>query len=191
MLWLDSDAMCGKAWTVDPVAQMIRNKLVLMWDHFPQGFATGADVQDRIQRSFDHRTLCNVTIVDGHFNPYFGNCWVDTKIGGVHGFLHITNLDFYRSAPVQKWVNIFIGDTKFYRIYDDQMAVTVPAAILAPNQSWDMRSHDINLQVLHNGYIDGHTKWKGGFFKMYWRREGRFVFPEAAAKCDITDGGRR
>jgi hypothetical protein len=189
MLWLDSDAMCGKAWQQDPIATMIRNDLVLMFANFPQGQARGAAIQDRIQRSFN-KTLCDIVLVDGHFEPQYGDCWRNTSIGGVHGFMHLTNLDFFRSPPVKRWTDILIGDGKFSRKFDDQIAVAVPPAILAPNRSWDMWQNGINLTVIHNGFIDGKLKWRGGFFKNYWRRQGK-TFPEAFDKCVINDGGRR
>ena len=129
--------------------------------------------------------------MDGHFEPQYGDCWENTAIGGVHGMFHITSLDFFRSPPAQKWVDTLIGDSKFSRKFDDQIAVTIAPAILAPNRSWDMWSNDINLTVFHNGFLDGKQKWRGGFFLDYWRRMGATAFPEAYGKCTITDKGRR
>lgn len=56
----------------------------------------------------------------------------------VHGFFHVTNLDFYQSPPVQKWLKVLIGDVSFSRRNDDPIAVTVPAAVWTPTQAWDM-----------------------------------------------------
>jgi hypothetical protein len=100
------------------------------------------------------------------------------------------SLDFFRSAPAQKWVNTLIGDSKFSRKFDDQIAVAVAPAIVAPNRSWDMWSNGINLTVFHNGFIDGKQKWRGGFFLNYWSRMGQAVFPEAYAKCTVNSKGR-
>lgn len=36
MMWMDSDTMCSKAWEQDPIAAMVRNDLVLMYDNYPQ-----------------------------------------------------------------------------------------------------------------------------------------------------------
>jgi len=36
MMWMDSDTMCSKPWTDDPIAVMVRNDLVLMFDNYPQ-----------------------------------------------------------------------------------------------------------------------------------------------------------
>lgn len=36
MMWMDSDTMCSKPWKQDPIATMVRNDLVLMYDNYPQ-----------------------------------------------------------------------------------------------------------------------------------------------------------
>lgn len=156
MMWMDSDTMCTKKWEQDPIAAMVRNDLVLMFDNYPQGAARGWMIQDRIQKAFN-KTLCKIDVVDGHFEPQYGDCWHNTAIGGVHGMFHITNLDFFRSPPAQKWVNTLIGDGKFSRKMDDQIAVAIAPAILAPNRSWDMWENGFNLTVFHVRLLCGDT----------------------------------
>jgi hypothetical protein len=188
MLWLDSDAFCTKVWDRDPVTYMIQNDLAIFFDHFPQGGSRGRDVQERVEKAFGGQQLCYVHMVDGHLNPTIGDC-NSASISQVHGFFHITNLDFYRSPPVLNWANILIGDTRFSRRYDDQLGVTVPAAMLAPNKSWEMEYHGINLDIFHNGRLDG-KRWVGGGFKVkWWPNNGTQAFPEAVDKCTITNGG--
>ena len=112
----------------------------------------------------------------------------------VHGFFHITNLDFYRSEPVQKWAKILIGNDKFSRQFDDQVMVTVPAAILAPEKARDMRASGFVLEVMHNGQFDGYARenfnpkehgykgkdtWYVPWFEIY----GKEKFPEAYETC--------
>jgi hypothetical protein len=107
----------------------------------------------------------------------------------VHGFFHITNLDFYRSDPVMHWARILIGDSKFSRKFDDQIGVTIPAALLASNRTWDMRSNGFNMSVFHNHYRDGRrTEPMGGYIK-WWRKNGKTEFPEAKGKCRIVSAG--
>lgn len=113
------------------------------------------------------------------------DCSEQMRIGSIHGMFHITNLDFFRSPLVQKWVNTLIGDSKFSRKFDDQTAVTIAPAILAPNRSWGMSENGINLTVFHNGFIDGKRKWKGGYFLDYWERMGD-RFPEAYVNVSST-----
>jgi hypothetical protein len=100
----------------------------------------------------------------------------------VHGFFHITDLDFYRLPQNLHWFDVEIGDNKFSRIWDDQLAVIVPASMLAPNRTMEMAKAGIDLRVMHNGAGMGKKKYSsGGAFMKYWRREGKKLFPEAMA----------
>lgn len=189
MLWLDSDGFCTKVWDRDPVTYMIQNDLAILFDHFPQGYSRGRDFQERIEKAFDGQQLCRIQLVDGHLHPEVGDC-DSAMINQVHGFFHITNLDFYRSAPVLNWAKIMIGDTRLRRRFDDQVGVTVPAAMLAPNKSWEMEYHGINLDIFHNGRLDGKRWVGGGFMRNWWPNNGTQAFPEAVDKCTITDSGR-
>jgi hypothetical protein len=51
-----------------------------------------------------------------------------------------------------------IGDGKFSRTWDDQLAVMVPAAMTAPERAMDMVTAGLPLGVLHNGYIMANGK---------------------------------
>jgi hypothetical protein len=200
MLWYDSDAMATVRWDSDPVAETIRRNAVMLFDHFPQGAAKagGADFQGRYQRGFNRTDrLCGINLngEKGHLFAKFGNNCTAPHWSLVHGFFHITDLDWYRGEVPQRWMRELIGDTKFSRTYDDQIAVTVPAAVLAPNRSLDMRSIGLNLQVLHNGVLDGQEYWrengKSGFFRKFWEQIGRHRFPEAMEmNCPLSSPGR-
>jgi hypothetical protein len=181
MLWLDSDAFCTQTWKQDPIAVMVRNDLVLMFDNFPAGSGRGEKIHKRIRLAFN-QTLCKVWVQDGHLTARTGNDCRQGAIHLVHGFFHITNLDFFRGPIYQQWANVLIGDGKYQRQFDDQIAVTVPAAILAPERSWDMYSHNITLNVFHNTKIDG--KAKAGGYKNWWRANAESLFPEAKGVCD-------
>jgi hypothetical protein len=93
MLWYDSDAMATRVWEQDPVAVMIRNDLAMFFDHFPQGETKGQEVQDKIKHAYND-TLCSLRMKKGHLVKGGGNC---DAVPQIHGFFHITNLDFYRS----------------------------------------------------------------------------------------------
>jgi hypothetical protein len=116
-----------------------------------------------------------------------GNCLgkKNVRIKQVHGFFHTTNLDFYRSEPVKKWSRVLIGDTKFSRMYDDQIGVTMPAAVLAGNRSWEMRGHGLHLDMFHNFGLDGFKERAVGGFVNFWKKNGKERFPEAVDKCWI------
>jgi hypothetical protein len=147
MLWYDSDAMATRVWEQDPITVMIRNDLAIFFDHFPQGGTRGQEVQDKIQQAYND-TLCDLKLQKGHLVRGVGNCHAVPQI---HGFFHITDLDFYRSPENLKWYDIMIGDGKFSRRWDDQLAVTVPAAMRAPERSWEMGANGVKLDVWHNG----------------------------------------
>ena len=103
--------------------------------------------------------------------------------------MHITNLDFFRSEPVMKWSKILIGDTKFSRQYDDQLAVTAPAAVLAPDRTAELRrGAGIQLNIFHNFKMDG--KVQVGGFRRWWRLYSEGNFSVAIPHCKIRNAGR-
>mmetsp|Transcript_34347 Transcript_34347/g.71513 ORF Transcript_34347/g.71513 Transcript_34347/m.71513 type:complete len:502 (-) Transcript_34347:761-2266(-) len=191
MLWLDSDAFCTRTWTADPIAVMIRNDLNILFDNFPMGSSAGVDLKAKIKLAYNE-SLCQVKLSKktGHLVPQKGHC-VKPRVPNIHGFFHITNLDFYRNAENLNWSRIMIGDSKFSRVWDDQLAVTVPAAIREPHKSWDMRSHNVSLMVYHNSFYDGQERWRGGGFQVWWRENAPKLFPEARDVCQpwIRNGG--
>lgn len=184
MLWLDTDGFATREWNVDPVKTMIENDLAILFMNWPMGAAKGRDVQERTFEAFN-KTICSMKLKDGHFHATYGDS-VDAcpgKVGDIHGFFHITNLEFFRSLIVQRFEELWIGDGFLQRKYDDQYAVTAPAAILAPERSWDMHSNGIQLDVFHNGVLDGKRNKKAGGYLKYWKQTVQHQFPEAVAKC--------
>jgi hypothetical protein len=189
MLWMDTDGFCTDVWDRDPVAYFIKHKLAIFFDNWPQGSSRGKPYQDRYIKAFN-RSLCSLELEDGHFKPIgSANCTNSDKVPNIHGFFHITNLDFFRSDPVMYWAETLIGDEFLSRRFDDQLAVTVPTAILAPNRSWDMYSHGFRLNVFHNFNMDGKGKRPAGGFKKYWKLYGQ-NFTQAYGVCNIVAAGR-
>jgi hypothetical protein len=198
MFWFDSDAMATQVFQQDPVAHMIRNNLVILFDHFPQGSSKGLDVQDRVRMAYNV-SLCRVILRDGRLHaavsksiPKKGPCATSPKVSQIHGFLHVTDLDFYRAPAQEHWANVLIGNGKFSRRWDDQLAVTVPAAIMAPERAWEMEATGVALKVWHNSRLDGKHFWKGGGYRSWFKKEGPAQFPEAVEKCSwlVRTGGR-
>jgi len=188
MMWLDSDAFCTEEWTVDPIQAVVENNLVILFDNWPKGAHRGRDVEKRIYKAFG-QYLCKTTLVRGHLKTKLSNttCKNSPRLGDIHGFFHITNLDFYRSHPVQKWAETWIGNGFLQRRYDDQAGVTIPAAILAPDRAWDMRHNKIRLNVYHNFDLDGKKSSGnrvGGFIK-YWKATVKNQLPDAVGICPI------
>jgi hypothetical protein len=186
MMWMDTDGFCTEVWKRDPVAYMIQNQLAIFFGNFPQGNQKGKEYQDRFQTAFN-QSYCGGGLVDGHLVGS-SKCGDNSAIKNIHGFFHITDLDFYRSDPVMHWARTLIGDEFLSRRFDDQLAVTAPAAILAPERSWDMYSHDFVLNVVHNNDIDGKKKRPAGGFKTYWKKNGK-NFTEAWGVCQVTAAG--
>jgi len=191
MLWLDSDGFATKPWEKDPVDYFIENDGVIMFDHFPKGHATPW-IQHRVYTAFN-ATICKIEVSEETGN-------LETKLGTkdeckgrfaeIHGFFHITNMDFYRSTIVRDGLATILGDCFLCRFPDDQLAVTVPAAILAPERSWDMRSKGFHLEVYHNMKIDGSVQAKPAGFKPYWKKFAKHTHPTADGVCRITEGNR-
>mmetsp|Transcript_23875 Transcript_23875/g.52801 ORF Transcript_23875/g.52801 Transcript_23875/m.52801 type:complete len:599 (+) Transcript_23875:234-2030(+) len=190
MMWIDSDVFCSRVWNEDPIAAMERHDLALLFDHFPQGAATGKEFPQRAKEAFD-KVICDVSMVNGTLVARDGNCLnrKKSRIKQVHGFFHVSSLDFYRSDAVMKWNRALIGDSKFSRLFDDQIGITMPAAVLAGNRSRDMRSLGVYPRVFHNFVLDGRMEDWRGYFKHWWRRNANTSFPEANGVCHVTISG--
>lgn len=67
--------------------------------------------------------------------------------------------------------------------------MTVPAVIMAPNRSWDMRRNGIQLNVYHNFDLDGKKFDRVGGFLKYWRQVVQHKLPAAAKVCNVKDRG--
>jgi hypothetical protein len=211
MLWLDSDGFPSKEWDKDPVGYFIENKGVIMFDHFPEGSQRDEETLSRIVDAFNdtsvrdlrlnpetgrlERTLINRVEFDdlrsGANCPRSKKC-ASTQVPMIHGFMHITNLDFYRQPKVMNGLKHILGDCFLCRSPDDQLAVTIPAAIYAPDKSWDMRLHGFDLKIHHNSHIDGQEKAPLGqrMFTLFWEEVGAQGFPSADKVCKITEGSR-
>jgi hypothetical protein len=190
MFWLDADVFPTRTFQRDPVAMMIQHNLAIFFDHFPGGRNTGKDFDERFIESFG-RQVCDISMKRGTLHAQMrDSCGRSPRIRQIHGFFHITDLDFYRSEPVQKWLRVLIGnETRFRRRYDDQIAVTVPAAVLAGRRSWEMEYHGFRPEVYHNHFLDGKSRFYPKGFTNFWPVNGSTSFPEAYGKCNITAQG--
>jgi hypothetical protein len=186
MLWMDTDAFCTKPWEKDPVEYFIENDGVIMFDHFPQS-QSNMKIQPHVFNAFN-ATICKLLLSEeGNLSPQLGGegkCY-NRGIPNIHGFFHITKLDFFRSPRVKNSLETLFGDCFMCRFPDDQLAVTAPSGIYAPEKSWDMRSKGFHLDVFHNGMLDGMDPSKPKGFIKYWAEKGKIRLPSADGICPI------
>ena len=190
MLWMDTDGFPTKPWEKDPVDYFVKNDGVIMFQNF-KGHSKYY-VQKGIHEGFN-KTICKMTISKEHGDLEVENykkggvlCF-ERGVPNIHGFFHITNLDFYRSPEVTKGLDAVFGDCFLCRQPDDQLAVTVPAAVLAPDRSWALREKGFQLDVFHNSMLDGIDQAKPAGYKKYWEQFGETNLPEAYGVCKITN----
>ena len=185
-MWIDTDAFCTQTWDRDPIAIAMKNRMVIYFDNYPQGRSKAA--QPRVKKAFG-KFLCSARkSSNGPLISTVGDDCEGSQLWTIHGFHHITDLDFFRQNKVIHWAETMIGDCFLCRKFDDQLAVTVPAVMLAPERSWDMYKSGVQLKIIHNNLIDGKRKKKAGGFHNYWNKNAESQFPEAWNKCKITEG---
>mmetsp|Transcript_26005 Transcript_26005/g.56996 ORF Transcript_26005/g.56996 Transcript_26005/m.56996 type:complete len:503 (-) Transcript_26005:1084-2592(-) len=186
MMWIDTDAFCTQVWERDPIAISMRNRLVMYFDNYPQGRAKAA--QPTVKEVFG-KYLCSARkSPNGQMISTLNEDCEGAQLWTIHGFHHITNLDFFRQDQVIHWAETMIGNCFLCRKFDDQLAVTVPPMMLAPERSWDMYRSGVKLQIFHNGLIDGKKNRRAGGFISYWKQNAESQFPDAWNKCEITEG---
>eukprot|EP00536_Pseudo-nitzschia_multiseries_P002615 jgi/Psemu1/301469/fgenesh1_kg.35_\ len=111
-----------------------------------------------------------------------------SQLWTIHGFHHITDMNFFRQDQVMHWAEKMIGDCFLCRQFDDQLAVTVPPFMMAPERSWDMYKSGVQSKIFHNHKIDGKRMKKAGSFHRYWKENAESQFPDAWKNCEITEG---
>ena len=162
MMWFDSDVRIGKEWDQDPMKVMVENDLAILFAGFPYGKSYNPRIKDKMDQVYG-RSICNSFLVeDGTLNPHA--CEDDSKftIQQIAGNHHITNLEVYRKDIHQEFLKKFVGDHRFSREADDQIAVTIPALIENNGKkAWHERSHGLHLLIHHHGMYDVVRSEKG------------------------------
>lgn len=189
MLWIDADGFATKPWPKDPVEYFVQNDGVIMFDHFPQA-KSNFKMQEKLVSGFN-KTICSLKLSEetGNLVSELGTpeqC-LERGIPNIHGFMHITNLDFFRSPVVTKALDAVFHNCFLNREPDDQLIVTAIPAILAPDRAWDMRSKGFRLDVFHNYKLDGLEQAKPAGFLGYWKEVAKHTLPAADGVCEITE----
>jgi hypothetical protein len=161
MMWVDSDCRVGKKWDQDPMAVMIENDLTLLYSGWPYGSFKDRKAMSKMKEIYN-MTLCyskqneqgelyGKMCESGSNLPY-----IIRQVAGNH---HITNLDHYRKDIHQKFLKSFVGDYRFSRKYDDQVAVTIVALMEQELRHeglkvWHERSKNVTLKLAHHRKFD-------------------------------------
>jgi len=192
MIWMDSDAISTKMWNRDPMKIMTENNLVVMYDHWPNGQSDEA-LLPKIMKAYN-QSLCHISEDGGHFNST--PCTMENPkvaLGLIHGYHHITNMNFYRSERTMRFLKILVEDYRFTRKFDDQVGVTIPVALDAPHRAWAHHKHGLNFSIHHNGLLNGDVSTPNaqfGYHKYHWKRN-RKEWVTGAKMCNpwITQRG--
>jgi len=119
MMWYDSDAMASRIWERDPIAIAARNNLVIFFERLLNDLDGDHILHRKILEAFG-RDICGIRVVEGHLEAY-GTSYNEKcrsfrhRLHKIHGFFYVVDLDFFRSAPVQKFLEVFLGPRKFAR----------------------------------------------------------------------------
>ncbi len=188
MVWFDSDAQCVEPWKVDPVETMVQNDLAILFYNFPQGRAKNNLIRPKMKNVYG-REICGLKY-DKHLIPsYCRTRKENVKIAQIHGFHHITNLDFYRNETQLELLKEMVSEYKFSRMWDDQIGVTLPAALGAPKKSWSYHDHGLHsITILHKEKPvlnnPGRIRNNKYDLRKYWYEEGGREKLPGGEKCD-------
>lgn len=187
MLWMDADGFATKPWQNDPISYFIDNNGVVMFDHFPQAFSARS-IQPRVFEAFN-ASICKLTMdgVTGNLVSKLSHSspCIRKHIPNIHGFFHITNLDFFRSPTVTRALQKLFSGYFLSRFPDDQLAVTAVAAVFAPEKSWEMRHKGFHLDVFHNHKLDGIDQAIPAGFLKYFPAKVKDSLATADGVCPI------
>ena len=175
MIWMDSDALCTQSWTVDPIQVMVEQNLTILFANFPAGKTEHPILRTKIEASYK-KSVCHAILNKEGF-LWGKKCRDEAEIPHfqhIHGFHHVTNLDVFRKEEHLKFLqSITMGNYRFSRLWDDQLAVTVPAVMDTEGRAWDYWKHNITTNIFHHGDLDGKGNGKNKrSFKVWWKEGG-------------------
>jgi hypothetical protein len=140
---------------------MIENDLIMLYSGWPYGKFSDHQAKDKMKNVYN-KTLCYAK--QNKNGELYGKMCEDDKsrpylIRQVAGNHHITNLDLFRKEIHQKFLKSFVGDYRFSRKYDDQIAVTIVALMEQELRNegmkvWHERSKNLTLKLAHHRMFD-------------------------------------
>ena len=189
MIWMDSDALCTKSWTVDPIKIMVDNDLTVLFPNFPAGKTEHPLLLQNIIKAYNESVCHAILNKEGFLWGKRCNKKVNETIPHfqhIHGFHHITNLDVYRQEHHLKFLrSITVENYRFSRLWDDQLGVTVPAVMDKPGKAWDYWQHNITTNIFHHGDLDGKGKGNMRDYNRWWKKQGSSQWDIGREMCDL------
>jgi len=189
MVWVDSDCRIAKEWDQDPMEMMVENDLTLLYSGYPYGKFQDRATKEKMKKVYNI-TLCYTKQRDGKL---YGQMCEDGDnqpylIRQVAGSHHITNLDRYRKDIHQQFLKSFVGDHRFSRLYDDQIAVTIVAVMdqrlnNETGKLWHQRSNNLTLMLAHHRQYDVQPRERAPANKNTFFHTIKKTFPGLEERC--------
>lgn len=159
----------AREWDKDPMEIMVERGLILLYAAFPYGRLRNNLVVDGKMKNVYNKSICLIQSTKEQLTLYPHFCDspkvknMKPALGQIGGFHHITSLDVYRKPIHQQFLKDFVGDYRFSRKYDDQIAVTIPAIMeqdaMEPGipRIAEERGNfaNLTLHISHHGRFDG------------------------------------
>mmetsp|Transcript_44705 Transcript_44705/g.97274 ORF Transcript_44705/g.97274 Transcript_44705/m.97274 type:complete len:422 (+) Transcript_44705:84-1349(+) len=161
ILQMDSDSFCTKPWEHDPIEVLAEQNLTYCFNN-ELTWADNSLVRGVRALSREHfgKPTCEVKVEGGHLSLDETSCISDLDTEAIlhvmWGNFQVARLAFFRAAPFQAWARRFAADGYiFTRRWDDQTALTVALAQLAPEQTWQLAGLGLDLGIFHNANLNG------------------------------------
>ena len=162
MMWLDSDAILSQMIITDPIQDAIHKNSIVSFAAFPYGRTHNQRLIHKMNLVYNH-SICNAFLNKQTGRLSSKPCSIDSKINlaQIGGFHHITDLHVFRKPIHQQFLKEFVGDYKYSRKYDDQIAVTVVGLMeqflsKESNERFliHQRSTNVTLKIAHHCKFD-------------------------------------
>jgi hypothetical protein len=186
MLWMDADTRVAAEWTDenDPMKVMVENDLHLLFAGFPYGTSRDDIVREKMERVYN-KSVCSIRQrPDGSLRPSMCTNQSIFELKQVAGNHHITNLETYRKPIHQEFLRQFVGDYRFSRKFDDQIAVTIPAVMEDDGKkAWHERSVGLSLKIAHHRMFDNNGRDKSPANKWNFFHKIKHNFTGLEERC--------
>ena len=164
-------ARVGTHWNGDndPMKMMVENDLNLLFSGFPYGKTTNVVIKEKMEKAYNKSICAIYKNSDGNLKRKGKSKFLLKQVAGNH---HISNLETYRKPVHQQFLKDFVGDYRFARQFEDQIAITIPAVMEGRKNAWHERSHGLVLKIGHHRMFDNVGSDKS---VRHWRRRYKNV----------------